>query len=243
MASTASTNADLAAGAKAGTHHPGAILIAEHQHAGRGRRGRSWEAPPRAGLTLSVLLAPEIPVPAWSWLPLLTGLAVTDALTQFGLGAQLKWPNDVLVGQRKLAGVLAEIVEYSGRPAVVIGLGLNVSQSQAELPIPTATSLRLAGAASLDRDVIVRAVLRALAQRYTAWVSAGADPRKSGIGPAYRERCATIGAQVRVLLPGDRESVGRVSEVDDHGRLVVEEPTGPRALAAGDVIHTLVGSD
>jgi BirA family biotin operon repressor/biotin-[acetyl-CoA-carboxylase] ligase len=251
VAETGSTNADLAARARTGEAE-GLVLAADHQAAGRGRLGRGWEAPPRAGLAVSVLLRPPVDPARWSWLPLLTGLAVVDALTRVcGVPAGLKWPNDVLVPEpvrgrppeqgerRKVCGVLAEAVPGAdGAPAAaVVGLGLNVDQERDELPVPTATSLRLAGAATLDRDTVLRACLRALAVRYRRWVDAGGDPRASGVGAAYREACLTLGQEVEVQLPG-RDGVRGVAEgVDDDGRLVVASAGGVQALAAGDVVH------
>jgi BirA family biotin operon repressor/biotin-[acetyl-CoA-carboxylase] ligase len=168
-------------------------------------------------------------------------VAVVDALTRTcGLPARLKWPNDVLVADPdadghvgKVCGILAEVVG----DAVVLGAGINASQSREELP-PGGTSLLLAGAATTSRDTVVRAYLRALAARYQAWARAGGDPRLSGIGPAYREACATLGQQVEVRLPGAEPVVGLAEEVDDEGRLVVRDRAGGlTALAAGDVVH------
>jgi len=254
VASTGSTNADVAARARAGEPE-GLVLVADHQEAGRGRLGRSWEAPPRAALAVSLLLRPPVEPARWSWLPLLTGLGVVDALRRTcGVPAGVKWPNDVLVpeperGQqpelgerRKVCGVLAEAMTApDGRPvAAVVGFGLNVDQHRAELPVPTATSLRLAGAATLDRDTVLRACLRAVAVRYRQWVDAAGDARAAGVGAAYREACLTLGLQVEVRLPGaGAEEVlrGTAEEVDDDGRLVVATADGLRALAAGDVAH------
>jgi BirA family transcriptional regulator, biotin operon repressor / biotin---[acetyl-CoA-carboxylase] ligase len=252
VASTGSTNADVAARARAGEPE-GLVVVADHQAAGRGRLGRSWEAPPRAALAVSLLLRPPVDPARWSWLPLLAGLGVVDALRRTcGVPAGLKWPNDVLVPepvrgqppefgeQRKVCGVLAEAVTGpDGAPvAAVVGFGLNVDQHREELPVPTATSLRLAGSATLDRDTVLRACLRALAVRYRAWVDAAGDPRSSGIGAAYREACLTLGEEVEVRLPGGGEVVrGVADEVDDDGRLVVATAGGLRALAAGDVGH------
>jgi BirA family transcriptional regulator, biotin operon repressor / biotin---[acetyl-CoA-carboxylase] ligase len=237
---TGSTNADLAARAVAEDLAEGVVLSADHQRAGRGRQGRTWSAPPRSGLAVSVLLAPrEVDSGRWSWLPLLTGLAVHDVLVQItGLPATLKWPNDVLVKERKICGVLGELVTQPSGPAVVIGAGLNVSLAEDELPVPEATSLRLAGAATTDRQVLLRAYLRALEHRYDRWRTAGGDPWRSGIGAAYREACGTLGRDVRVELPTGDVVTGRAEGVDDSGRLLVLDGGGrEHALAAGDVLH------
>ena len=231
---TGSTNADVADAARRGAPE-GLVVAAEVQTAGRGRAGRVWEAPLRSGLAVSVLLRPPFGTrPSWGWLPLLAGLAVAEPLREMsGLDVGLKWPNDVLVDGRKLAGLLAEVVG----DAVVVGLGLNVSLRQDELPVPTATSLLLAGSAVTDREPVLRAVLRDLGARYRSFVAAGGDVVATGDATAYRSRCTTIGVQVRVLLPGGREVEGEAVDVDDAGRLVVRTGGGLQALAAGDVVH------
>ena len=172
VSETGSTNADLLAEARAGAAE-GLVLVAETQTAGRGRLGRSWSSPPRAALAFSVLLRPVAVAPAArAWLPLLTGIAVAAALrAEAGVTATLKWPNDVLVDGRKIAGILAE----AHGDAVVAGVGLNVTLTRAELPVPTATSLLLENAACLDRERLLAAMLTELASRYTAW-TAGPDP-------------------------------------------------------------------
>jgi BirA family biotin operon repressor/biotin-[acetyl-CoA-carboxylase] ligase len=250
---TGSTNADLVERARGGEAE-GAVLVADHQTAGRGRRDRSWIAPPRAGIVASVLLRPAAPAERWSWLTLMAGLAVTDALIlTCGLPASLKWPNDVLVPvpesdgprgvdeQKKVAGLLAEVVRTASGSAVVLGFGINVSQDAEELPVPTATSLKLAGSATTDRDTVLRAVLRALSERYRQFTADGADGSAglAGLIANYRERCSTIGRTVRVELPDGESLLGLADGVDDEGRLLVlGEPDGPvRALSAGDVVH------
>ena len=153
---TGSTNADLLARAAAGEDIDGAVLIAESQTAGRGRHGRSWSTPPGSQIALSAGVGVgAVPSEAWGWLPLLTGVAVVDAVAEVaGVTAGLKWPNDVLVGTGKLAGILAEVAAPA--PVVVVGLGLNVT----EAPDPVATSLALLGAA-VDRAELTEAVLAA----------------------------------------------------------------------------------
>ncbi len=234
VGSTASTNADVAEAARAGVPE-GLVVAAELQTAGRGRAGRVWQAPARSGLAVSVLLRPTVPRESWGWLPLLTGLAVVGSLGPLsGLDLGLKWPNDVLVdAERKLAGLLAEVVDE----AVVVGLGLNVSLRADELPVPTATSLTLEGSDVVDRDPVLRAVLRTLADRYRDFQAAGGDAVASGILDAYRSSCATLGRRVRVELPGGRCIEGEAVDVDAAGCLVVRADAGLTTLAAGDVVH------
>lgn len=236
VAETASTNADVAARASAGEPE-GLVLVAESQLRGRGRLGRVWSAPPRSGVTMSVLLRPVVPSTAWPWLPLLTGVAVVEAVRRSSdLDASLKWPNDVLVGDRKLAGILLERVDTPSGPAAVIGVGLNVSLRDHELPVPTATSLLLEGVVAPDRTLVLREVLRVLQLLYDAWVAADGDAA-GGLAASYTRRCGTIGRQVRVGLPGGEMLCGEAVRIDAGGRLVVATGRGEVAVGAGDVSH------
>jgi BirA family biotin operon repressor/biotin-[acetyl-CoA-carboxylase] ligase len=218
------------------------VVVAEEQTAGRGRLDRAWTSPARAGLTFSVLLRPVgVPPARWAWLPLLAGVALTRAVRRVAqVEARLKWPNDLLLdgsagsgGGGKAAGVLAEVVG----DAVVVGVGLNVTTTRAELPAPEATSLLLAGAATTDRDTLLRAVLRELAEDYGVWCAHAGAADGSGLRAAYVESCATLGRQVRVTRPGREPLAGEAVDVDADGRLVVDTAGGPVPIAAGDVIH------
>ncbi len=237
LASTGSTQVDVLAAARAGTAAPGLVLIAEEQLAGQGRRGRSWVAPARASLTVSLLLRPEIPVARWSWLPLLTGLAIVDAVREHcAVQAQLKWPNDVLVGDLKLAGILAQVISPD---RVVLGFGVNVDQEADELPIPGATSLRLqlADRNAVDRHSLVVAILRRLARRLTDWEGTQGDS-SANMAAEYRQSCRTLGRQVRIILPGSRQLCGQASAIDEDGQLVVTDEAGrAHTVTAGEVIH------
>lgn len=229
-AETGSTNADVAAAAREGAPE-GLVLVTERQTAGRGRQGRVWESPARAGIAASVLLRPDGIDPArYGWLPLLAGVALAEAVRRIAqVDAVLKWPNDLLIDERKCAGILAELTES----AVVVGIGLNTTTREHELPRPDATSLALAGAACVDRDPLLRATLRALETWYTRWRDAGGDPEVSGLREAYAFHCATLGRDVLVHLPDGSELRGPAEAIDLDGRLVVDG----LALAAGDVAH------
>lgn len=234
VAETESTNADVVAAAARGTRE-GLVVVAEHQVAGRGRADRAWLAPARSGLTFSVLLRPPPDTrPRWGWLPLLAGVAVAAPLARLsGLAVGLKWPNDVLVEERKLGGLLAE----TSGDAVVVGVGLNVSLREDERPVPTATSLRMAGSDVVDREPVLRAVLRDLAVRYRSWVAAQGDPAACGLLREYRETCVTLGQTVTAHLPGGRTLTGEAFDVDEAGCLLVRDDTGVHPLGAGDVVH------
>jgi BirA family transcriptional regulator, biotin operon repressor / biotin---[acetyl-CoA-carboxylase] ligase len=233
VARTGSTNADLLA--RGGPE--GRVLVAEEQTAGRGRMGRTWVSQPGASLTFSVLLRPAaVSQVRRGWLPLLTGVAVATAVRSVaGVAATLKWPNDVLAGDRKLAGILAE---QSGE-VVVIGIGINVATAADALPVSPAglqaTSLLVEGA-DVARDVLLIEVLRQL-ERYYLPFRADPDPERTGLLAAYRTLCATIGRQVRVELPGDRSLAGVAEDVDADGRLLVRAASTTTPISAGDVIH------
>jgi len=239
--STGSTNSDLVALAGAGKAAEGSVLIAEEQTSGRGRLDRQWTAPARSGLFFSVLLQPsEVPVARWGWLPLLTGVAVASGLSRSaGVDTALKWPNDLLVSiggeERKAGGILAE---RAGEGGVVVGVGINVTLRETELPVPQAGSLALAGAVSTDRDPLLRAVLRSLAEWYGRWREAGGDPAACGLQETYAAGCATLGRVVRAELPGDRAITGEAVAVDGDGRLVIATENGVQEpVGAGDIVH------
>jgi BirA family biotin operon repressor/biotin-[acetyl-CoA-carboxylase] ligase len=259
VASTGSTNVDLLARAATDEARPeGQVLVAEEQTAGRGRLGRTWTSVPGASLTFSVLLRPAtVPAARRGLLALLTGVAVASAVRSVtdrggsgaggsggggsgaGVDAVLKWPNDVLVGDRKLAGILAE--QSPDGSAVVIGTGLNVATPAEALPVsPTGlagTSL-LAEGATVAREALLLEVLRQLERWYVAF-RADPDPVRTGLLDAYRPLCVTLGQKVRVELPIGRFMTGVARDIDPDGRLLISDNPGdpPMAISAGDVVH------
>ena len=249
---TGSTNEDVLKLATDGAPE-GLVLAAEWQTAGRGRQGRAWQSGPTGALTFSVLLRPgAVPQQARGWVPLLTGVAVATAIrTVTGIGARLKWPNDVLADGRKLAGILAE---QSG-DAIVVGTGINVL-GDGRLPAPAATSLQDSGAWPGDRTSLLAEILRQLGEHYQGWRAAGGDAGACGLRARYLGLCATIGQRVRVQLPPGRVLTGTAAGVDTAGQLLVRPDAAPQAgpggtagagaqvqageeiaVSAGDVIH------
>ena len=234
-----STNAALLAAAAEGAPDR-SVLVAEHQDAGRGRRGRDWVTLPTGGIAVSVLLRPDVVSPdRFGWLPLLTGLAVHDAVRSLtSVRTCVKWPNDLLVGveQRKAGGILAEATTGPDGTAVVLGIGLNVAGTTDALP-PGATSLGAEVGVPLDRTALLVAVLTRLAAREASWRAAG-DPDVDRLRADYRAVCGSLGAEVRVELPGGMAVTGMAEDVDGDGRLLLLAADGHRrAIAAGDVVH------
>jgi BirA family transcriptional regulator, biotin operon repressor / biotin---[acetyl-CoA-carboxylase] ligase len=237
---TGSTNADLAARANQG-ESPGAVLITDYQSAGRGRQGRTWTAPPGSGIAMSILVKPEgIDPSRWTWLSLLAGLAVSDGIRSTAdLPAVLKWPNDVLIAERKVCGILSERVDTPGGPACVLGIGINVGLAEDQLPVATATSLAIA-ARQLDaeppsRTGVIATVLAAFELLYGRW--AAQQGRDASLAAAYAERCTTLDRPVRVLLSEQRSVEGVADRIDSDGRLVVRTGSGSAVYGAGDVVH------
>jgi BirA family biotin operon repressor/biotin-[acetyl-CoA-carboxylase] ligase len=175
-----------------------------------------------------------VPTPTWGWVPLLAGVALAQTV---GSDAQLKWPNDVLLGDqaRKVAGILVQ----SAAGVAVVGIGLNVTTTLEELPVPTATSLSIEGlATSSDRENLLGEFLRTFDRLYRAWQAASGDAEASGLAAAYRSLCGTIGQRVSVQQP-DGELIGEAIGVDADGQLLVRatDRGEPVAVAAGDVTH------
>ena len=244
-----STNTELAAAVAAdpAAWPAPALLVAEHQVAGRGRSGRSWQTPARAALTCSLLVRPQVSREALSWLPLLAGLATVNALrSTLGLDARVKWPNDVLVptdqpaidgwgSLRKVAGILTELLPDGG---AIVGVGLNVSQTHEEMPVPSAVSAALAGAATTDRTVILTALAESFVAVLGRWTAAGGDIEAAGLVEEIANVSATIGADVRVELTGGAELIGRATGfAEDGGLVVVDESGQATTVRSGDVYH------
>lgn len=250
-----STNTELAAAVAADPQAwpAPALLVAEHQVAGRGRAGRGWETPARTALTGSLLVRPEVPRERLSWLPLLAGLATVRCLrATAGVEAVVKWPNDVLVPApgaaegaaveqagwgtyRKVAGILCELLPDGG---AIVGVGLNVLQNERELPVATATSLALVGAATTDREVLLTALEESFAQILGRWQDAAGDAAEAGLVEECVEVSATLGAHVRVDLTGGGRVTGEACGFGADGSLLVRAADGTtHVLHSGDVHH------
>jgi BirA family biotin operon repressor/biotin-[acetyl-CoA-carboxylase] ligase len=215
---TGSTNADLLAAALEGAPNR-SVLTARHQTAGRGRLDRTWVAPPGANLLVSLLFkdVPHVPHVLTQRVAIAAAIAADRVA---GVTAQLKWPNDLLVGDAKLAGVLAQSTMLDGRHAVVVGIGINVAWAPPD-------------AARLGDGIDPLAVLHALLTAY--------DELPDDIAVDYRSRLGTLGRVVRVELP-DGVVQGRAVDVERDGRLLVLDECGiTHRIDTGDVIHLRAG--
>lgn len=231
---TASTNADLRSVADDPLAWPHlSALITRNQTAGRGRLDRVWTAPDGAALAISVVVRVSLDPALRGWVPLIAGIAMADAVA-----AQLpehavdvKWPNDVLVDEHKICGILAEATAG----AIIVGAGLNTAMTKDQLPVPTATSFAALGSVA-DEDRLLADYLRGLDAHLAALAAAG-DAVASGLHAAATARISTLGRTVRVSLPGDRTLDGRALGLDAEGRLVVRDDAGEHPISAGDVVH------
>lgn len=220
VAETGSTNDDLLARARDGAADR-KVLVADSQRSGRGRLGRRWHSPPGVNLYLSLLWrTAEVELSALPPLALVAGLAVAEALVEVaGVNARLKWPNDVLIGGRKVAGVLAEA--QAAPPALIIGVGVDVNQERFPQELtPVATSLLLATGEVQDRAALAAAVLRQLERRLDQGLGGGLE----GALEEWSARSATLGQRVRAS-----DGVEGVAEaVAPSGALMVRDAEGRR---------------
>lgn len=233
---TGSTNADLLRMAAQGAPE-WTVLVAGHQEAGRGRLGRSWFSTEGASLLVSVLLRPSLPPEDAPLLTPLAGLAGAEACRKAcRVDVRCKWPNDLVVGERKLGGVLVEAgVRAGSLEHVVVGLGVNVAQGADDFPSdlrPLATSVAMEGGRA-DPVSLLRAFLGELRARYRA---DGTNLRREVLA-AYRALCATVGRDVRALTTSGQTVEGRAVGVGDQGELLVETVAGVAPVRFGEVVH------
>lgn len=228
---TGSTQIDLVNSVRASNSLHGDVLVAEYQSSGRGRLDRTFEAPPLSALLFSLFVTPKIQTEELSWLPLIAGLSVVNAIDACCALSQnhsttLKWPNDILIGEKKMAGLIAENIEHRG---VVIGIGINVGMNQSELPVDHATSLELEGCKGCDRNELLAIILKEFATLLKRLEDGDTDLREE-----YLARCSTINAAIRVELPGGEAIESIAIGIDATGALIL---AGGRHISVGDVVH------
>jgi len=225
-----STNDELRALAEKGMAE-GLVLVAEEQVAGRGRRGAEWFSPKGESLAFSVLLRPLEPKAFWSRLSLVAGLAVAEALEGYVPLAEIKWPNDVLIGGKKIAGILVE----AGQDFVIVGIGINVN-TEAFPEGLAATSLRIERGGEVAREEVLLAVVKRLAA-HAGEIGSGFGDLLDGV----RERCFLTGHRV-TLSCADRRREGLVKGISPAGELLLEVDGKTEAIFQADEVR-LVGKN
>ncbi len=234
LAETASTMAEARRWAARGAPH-GALVVADHQTDGRGRHGRAWLAAPGESLLCTLVLRPRLDPARLGWVALAAGLAVAESLDAHGVRAHVKWPNDVRVGGRKVAGVLAESVHHPAGVVLLLGIGLNVRQAGFPDALQ-ATSVRLETGRDLDPQTLLPALLDALSARLGHVAEAPDALRR-----AVAERLETATGAVSVSDPATSEVIarGEMLGLAADGALRLRTPHGERSVYAGEVTLSL----
>jgi BirA family transcriptional regulator, biotin operon repressor / biotin---[acetyl-CoA-carboxylase] ligase len=229
-----STNTELARLASEGAAE-GLAILADEQTAGRGRLQRAWSSPKGAGLYFSLLLRPAIPQDQWPLITFVAALAVGDALREAAdLETDIKWPNDLLSGERKICGILAEAIDTPLGRSVILGIGINLTQRAfPEELVNVATSVAEASGRQPDRETILAALLRALSR----WYSLLHEPAgREKIVAAWTSRSSYAKGRLVQVSNGDEVWQGTTCGIEDDGALRLDTATGEvKLIRAGDV--------
>ena len=220
---TTSTQSDLVRLVRSANAHAGDVILAEYQSSGRGRLSRSFEALAGTALLFSFYITPARSRQDWGWIPLIAGASVAQVLSH--LNAQVKWPNDILIKDKKISGIIAEAIDEG----IVIGIGINVGMKESELPVPNATSMLIEGAIDKDRNRILSEFLNSFYVNFMNW-----DRGSDEIRAIYQGLSATIGRPVRIEYPNGRFEVGTAVAISNAGELVLDTGT---YVQAGDITH------
>lgn len=210
----------------------GLMVVADRQTLGKGRLGRSWESPKGTSVYLSVLLRPELAPSQVQCLTLASGLAVCNTINALGFSARIKWPNDIIIGNRKLCGILTEMsVEDNAVSFAVVGIGINVNNSAFPQEIENkATSLYIESGEACDRNEIIAALTKQLEQVYDEFVMGGFQ----AIREEYVSLCATIGREIKAEVRG-KTIIGEAVDIADDGSLIVKTDFGLEHISTGEV--------
>lgn len=238
--STGSTNTDLVLAASDAVAWPDlSVLCAAEQTGGKGRAGRSWESLANQSLAVSILVRPKlVPTERLGWLPILAGLAMTRAVSKLLPDSEIafKWPNDVLVNDKKISGVLTELIPTGN--AVVIGAGLNLTQTSEQLPIEEATSIELEGG-TVSFAAALESYLYEFVALYKEFTAHRGDAESSGLRSAAQLSCSTLARRVRAIMPDQTTIEGKAIQLDEGGRLLVavDGEAQLHLVSAGDIVH------
>ena len=222
-----STQRSLVSAVIAGEAEVGDVYLAEYQSAGRGRGNRTFDSEAGDGMLLSAVLSPVAqPENRWGWIPLIVGIAACSAiLKSTGVQATLKWPNDVMVGEKKVGGIIAEKINEK----VVIGIGINCLQEQENLPALGATSLRIHAEEPVNRNLVVVNFLNELTRFITQW-----QEKPFPVENRYRQLCVSLEQEVQLTLPNGSQISGRAAAISSSGALVLADGS---EFVAADVTH------
>lgn len=204
----------------------GEVIATEFQSQGRGRLDRKFDAPKSSALLFSFYIEPKLSKDKYGFIPLIAGVATAKSISDL-TGSddfKCKWPNDILFGEKKVAGLLSEVAG-SG---IIVGIGINVSTSESELPVPTATSIKIASGKLINRNLLLARLLDNFYDLMTRFESG------ESLIELYLEHCATIGQEVLAKLPGDVELSGVATGVDPSGALILDSGA---IVTVGDLIH------
>ena len=223
---TGSTQNDLLQLVESNNALDGQVIATEFQSDGRGRLDRTFEAPARSALLFSFYIKPRNQRSEWGFIPLIAGLSLVRAITTIdtAMNVSLKWPNDLIINEKKCAGIIAQTTNEG----IVIGIGLNVSMTPNELPVSTATSLAIEGSTITDRNLLLSHLLNTFAELFEAWEEG------SELLEEYASVSSTIGKNVRIEIPGGEILQASVTGISTTGELVLDDG---RHVSAGDVIH------
>ena len=225
---TGSTQMDLAESIYADTARDGDVLVANYQRAGRGRLDREFIAAPSSALLFSLYKKVTRPRHEWNFIALLTALSITDALAELDTHVKfnVKWPNDILINERKIAGLLCQAVDTG----VIVGVGLNVSMQQGELPVASATSLILENYSELDRSEILKKILQNFEKNFNFWQKQGSAPFIS----AYQELCTSLNRDIQIISPTGVSTAAVATGISALGELILSDGV---LVNSGDVLH------
>ena len=222
---TTSTQIDLAKLVNSNSAKTGDVLAAEFQTQGRGRLDRTFEAAPGSALLFSFFIKPNRARSDWGFISHLAAISMQEVISQdHPSQVRLKWPNDILIGEKKVAGLLAQATD----DGVIIGIGVNVAMTADELPVDTATSLVITGSKKLDRNLLLGEFLNRFEVNFDKWDS-GADFIDS-----YSAICATLGRQVQVEVSGRANRTGQALTINKIGALMLDDGF---EVNVGDVVH------
>ena len=223
---TGSTQNDLLQLVESKNALDGQVIATEFQSNGRGRLDRTFQAPAQSALLFSFYIKPRNQRSEWGFIPLIAGLSLVRAITTIdtAMNVSLKWPNDLIINEKKCAGIIAQTTNEG----IVIGIGLNVSMTPNELPVSTATSLAIEGSTITDRNLLLSHLLNTFAELFEAWEEG------SELLDEYASASSTIGKKVRIELPNGENLEATVARISHTGELVLDDG---RHVSAGDVIH------